>query len=337
MSRPNPRRCSPAVIAGAALLCIMAAFAATAVVPPSALAYSDYVHGDVTAIGCSACHTDNHTNWPVASEACLGCHTGYRAPASPTTCWTCHTPGQDMSWARTDAACTAECHLPGGTTSRHAAHEGGGPACTTCHPVSPSVTDPGESPHHEPPAPAKPAVSGFAPSGGPPGTLVTVTGSGLGKAIAVTFGGVRASTFTVLSDERLTAVVPYGATTGPVGVQNAGGTGTSAESFVVPGRVTASLTLGVAPATVRRGGRVAVTGATGPSSLGPAAVSLTVQRREGTRWAAAKTHTVRTAADGSYAWSWRPPRAGSYRVRATLAATAQHTAARSAWAGFRVR
>ncbi len=337
MSRPSLRRGSPASVLGAALLSVFAVLALGSAAAPAALAYADYVHGGISPVACEVCHTDNHTNWPVASEKCLTCHTGYDAPDLPVTCWTCHTPGQDMSGARDDAACTAACHLPGGETVRHTAHDGGGPACTTCHPVSPTISDAGGDPHHVVPVPAAPVVAGFSPAGGAPGTAVTVTGTGFTKVTRVTFGGTRASTFTVISDTRLATLVPPGAETGPVTVQNAGGTGTSAESFVVPGRVTATVTLAVSPASVRRGSRVALTGAAGPASLGTAAVAVTVQRRDGARWTAVTTHSVLTAAGGSYAWAWRPPRAGAYRARAGLAATAGHTAARSAWAGFTVR
>ncbi len=182
-----------------------------------------------------------------------------------------------------------------------------------------------------------PVVAGFSPLRGAPGTAVTVTGAGFARTITVTFGGVRASTFRVHSDTELTAVVPVGATTGPIAVVNAGGTGTSPAAFVVPGRVTASVTLAVSPAAVRAGGRVTVTGAVGPASLGRTAVSITVQRKTGGRWAAAALRTLRSSADGGFGWTWRPPKSGAYRVRATLAATAEHTAARSAWVGLGVR
>ena len=337
MNPARPRRTRLASRLPLQLLPVLATLAVTLVMAPSTLAYSSYVHGDVTAVGCSACHTDNHTNWPVGSEMCLSCHTGYRVPESPAACWTCHTPGQDMDWARSDAACTAECHLADGSTSRHEQHGGDGTACTTCHPVSPSATDAGGSPHHDPPAPAPPVVGGFAPASGHPGTVVTVTGSGFGRVIAVTFGGVRASTFTPLSDTQLTAVVPFGAATGPVGVLTAGGTGTSTDSFVVPGRVSASLTVSAAPRTVARGARVTVRGSLQPAALAGTAVGIVFERRTGAGWTRAGGTSVISGAEGAFSCAWRPPGSGRYRARATIARTADHTAARSAWASFRVR
>lgn len=335
--RSSPRRTDPTSVLRTVLLFAFAALAVTCVPAPAALATPDYVHGGIHPAACEVCHTDNHTNWPVASEKCLSCHTGYDAPGLPATCWTCHLPGQDMTSARGDAACTAACHLPNGSISLHTAHAGGGAGCTTCHPVSPTVSVAGGDPHHDLPAPAAPTVAGFSPSGGAPGTAVTVTGTGLARTIAVTFGDVPASSFRVRSDEELTAIVPVGAATGPVAVVNAGGMGTSPAAFVVSGRVTASVTLAVSPADVRRGGRVTAAGVVGPAALGRTAVTITVQRKAGARWTTATAHTLRSSADGGYGWAWRPPRSGLYRMRAALAATATHTAARSARQAFRVR
>jgi hypothetical protein len=49
----------------------------------------------------------------------------------------------------------------------------------------------------------------------------------------VTFGGVKATSFTVDSYDQITATVPSGATTGKVGVTTPGGTGTSGGTFTV--------------------------------------------------------------------------------------------------------
>lgn len=327
-------RGAPAV--GALLVLVIAALAAALAGAPPSPAFPDYVHGGISPVACEVCHTDDHTNWPVASEKCLTCHTGYDAPDLPVTCWTCHTPGQDMAAARTDAACTATCHLPGGSTSLHSAHDSGG-LCTSCHPVSPSSSDAGGDPHHVLAVPAAPAVTGFTPAGGAPGTLVTVTGTGIVKVTGVAFGGVPATTFRALSTTTLTAVVPQGAMTGPVALTNAGGAGASSASFVVPGRVTASVTIAAAPAALPRGARILVTGSVGPASLGGARVGVTVQYKRGSRWLKANALTVRSGADGGFSWTWLPPKKALYRVRATLTATALHTAAHSAWAAFRAR
>jgi hypothetical protein len=49
----------------------------------------------------------------------------------------------------------------------------------------------------------------------------------------VTFKGVAATSFQVISDTQLGALVPAGAATGPIAVTTAGGTGTSATNFTV--------------------------------------------------------------------------------------------------------
>lgn len=68
-----------------------------------------------------------------------------------------------------------------------------------------------------------PRISAFTPNSGPPGTLVKIVGEGLGGITAVHFHGVEARVVYPISDEHLKAVVPEGATTGPIGVVNGEG------------------------------------------------------------------------------------------------------------------
>ena len=78
-----------------------------------------------------------------------------------------------------------------------------------------------------------PFVSKFSPTSGTVGTVVTITGNNLTDATSVTFGGVKATNFTVNSDTQITATVPTGAQTGRISVTTPGGTGTSAGTFHV--------------------------------------------------------------------------------------------------------
>jgi uncharacterized repeat protein (TIGR03803 family) len=78
-----------------------------------------------------------------------------------------------------------------------------------------------------------PQITSFSPASGPAGTVVTITGVGLTQTTAVTFGGVKATSFTVNSDTQVTATVPTGAITGKIGITTKGGTATSATSFTV--------------------------------------------------------------------------------------------------------
>jgi uncharacterized repeat protein (TIGR03803 family) len=78
-----------------------------------------------------------------------------------------------------------------------------------------------------------PKVSKFSPTSGTVGTVVTISGNSFTGATSVTFGGVRATSFTINSDIQITAPVPAGAQSGRIGVTTPGGTGTSAGTFHV--------------------------------------------------------------------------------------------------------
>lgn len=81
----------------------------------------------------------------------------------------------------------------------------------------------------------KPKIKSFTPTSGSPGTLVTINGSGLIQATAVTFGTVNATTFTVVSDSEVTADVPSGLPAGAVTIYitTPGGTASSPTKFTV--------------------------------------------------------------------------------------------------------
>jgi hypothetical protein len=79
----------------------------------------------------------------------------------------------------------------------------------------------------------QPSITSFTPTSGPVGTSVTITGVHFSGAKAVKFNGVAASSITIVSDTSVKATVPTGATTGPISVTTAAGTGTSSTSFTV--------------------------------------------------------------------------------------------------------
>ena len=67
------------------------------------------------------------------------------------------------------------------------------------------------------------------------GSTAQILGQGLSGATGVAFKGVAATSFKIMSDTYMTAVVPSGATTGPVVVTTPSGTLTSNKSFrVIP-------------------------------------------------------------------------------------------------------
>lgn len=78
-----------------------------------------------------------------------------------------------------------------------------------------------------------PHVTNFTPTSGPVGTSVTINGSGFTQAIGVGFGDTKPAKFTIVSDSEITATVPSGAKTGPVGVESKSGTGISTQVFTL--------------------------------------------------------------------------------------------------------
>ncbi len=78
-----------------------------------------------------------------------------------------------------------------------------------------------------------PKITSLDPLSGSVGTLVNVTGGGLSAARKVTFGGVPATTFNVLSPSLIQATVPSGAITGRVGVVTPNGSAVSKQTFTV--------------------------------------------------------------------------------------------------------
>jgi len=78
-----------------------------------------------------------------------------------------------------------------------------------------------------------PTVTGFTPTSGTVGAVVTLTGTDFTGATSVAFHGAAATTFSVLGATQITATVPAGATTGTIAVTTPAGVGTSAASFTV--------------------------------------------------------------------------------------------------------
>jgi hypothetical protein len=79
-----------------------------------------------------------------------------------------------------------------------------------------------------------PKITTFSPPSGAVGTPVTITGSGFTQVKGVGFGDyVPATNVKVVSDTEVTADVPAGAKTGPVGIKTKGGIGISKQVFTV--------------------------------------------------------------------------------------------------------
>ena len=259
MDKDSARTCRRLGRPPLALVMALALVATLGIAAQQASAYATYEHAGID--DCGTCHQDNHTDRRPTNQPCITCHTGYEVPKPSLTCWVCHLPGQDTSGARNDASCVTTCHLPDGTSVTHAAHPGRSAACTTCHPLTASATDPNGGAHHTLPAPV---VASFSPVSGVVGSEVALTGTGFARAAVVAFNGVLAQ-FVVVSDTQISATVPAAATSGVVAVYNTvGGNGTSAQSFVVvvpPSPPPAPTVASIFPTSGVVGSQVTVTGA----------------------------------------------------------------------------
>ena len=80
-----------------------------------------------------------------------------------------------------------------------------------------------------------PQIKSFKPTSGKVGTVVTITGVSLVQTTKVTFGGVAATSFNVISDTQVKATVPTGAKTGKIVITTPGGTAASPGVFTVTG------------------------------------------------------------------------------------------------------
>ena len=156
---------------------------------------------------------------------------------------------------------------------------------------------------------AAPTITSFAPTFGPVGTSVVITGTNLTGATAVTFNNVAATTFTVNSATQITATVPATATTGPIKVTTPGGSVTSTTNFTVSTLHSRSVTLSLRKHLVARG-MVTVGDAFTACVSG---VPVKIQRRKSGNWKTVGTTT--TSASGSYKKKVKD-REGKYRAKA---------------------
>ena len=100
-----------------------------------------------------------------------------------------------------------------------------------------------------------PTISGFTPPSGPPGTVVTITGTHLDAATTVNFNGVKG---TIASDTstKITVRAPAGASTGYIKVKTPFGSTTSATVFTYTGPTITGFT----PSSGGSGTQVTITG-----------------------------------------------------------------------------
>ncbi|NQE67706.1 IPT/TIG domain-containing protein [Nocardia gamkensis] len=125
---------------------------------------------------------------------------------------------------------------------------------------------------------AVPALNSIAPGQGPTGTSVTLTGSGLTGATAVTFGTTPATSFTVDSDTQITAVAPAGTGIVAVTVTAPGGTSNGIPFIYVVVPTITSIVPASGPTSGGNSVTISGTGFTGPLTVrfGSTATTFTI-------------------------------------------------------------
>ena len=329
-----------------------------------------YHHGEAAArplVDCSGCHDggiaadkDSHGAVP-----CVLCHLSMDRPDEPGVCLRCHF--RDEFGA---AVCTT-CHGQTGLTDMeqvHAATPSLGSACTRCHGTHfvdlgacDSCHSRGSEVHHSTAAilvstlTLRVSPDAAIPAGTPALVSGSLTGAGAAPVSGVsvllqerrlghgTFADV-VTLFTGVDGGFSLPVAPVRGT-----VYRAVFRGMSSLTPVIVQepvlaevtlRVAQGMTLTARPASARVGARVRLTGVAMPTgeklgAPGPT-VTLRVDRKSGSRWVKAASVKRKPRADGTFSWTWRPRRAGSYRAAASVAATVDLLAA-SAKVTVRVR
>jgi hypothetical protein len=328
-------------------------------------------HGTATArplADCAGCHDGGVTTAKTSHStlACSACHADMTRPAVPAVCSRCHLPKKFGT-----ATCTT-CHsLAGlsrreqihnvtpnagvGCTSCHSGHNADLGVCTTCHGLVPEA-------HHGVAAVTSSVLTLQAsPAAVTAGSTVT-----LGGAIRDA-GGAALSGVGVLLQERRPGAAGFAdvatLTTGADGgyshqlhavasaeyraVYRGAASVVTSAAVTRPAIATASISvarsvrLSARPGVVKKGARVTLAGAVAPTAqqLGekPAVVGVRVERRTAAGWSRVAAATVTAGADGAFSWTWRPKLRGSYRARATVAASSGLLAAASLRVVVRVR
>ena len=94
---------------------------------------------------------------------------------------------------------------------------------------------------------------------------------------------------------------------------------------------------GLKSGAVKLGKSVTATGVVTPTSLAGSKVTLTVQLKKGSTWIKAKTAAATITAVGTYSWKYKPAKKGTYQMQASIAETATHAGAATAWLAFKVK
>ncbi|MCU0425232.1 MAG: IPT/TIG domain-containing protein [Candidatus Kapabacteria bacterium] len=125
--------------------------------------------------------------------------------------------------------------------------------------------------------PQPPTITMFTPTSAGGGATVTITGTHFAGVSIVSFGGVNAASFTVISPTQINAVVAAGGASGSVRVTALGGTiMTPGFTFIPPPTITSFSPMNAGTGTVVTINGTGFTGATAVSFGGAAAAGFTV-------------------------------------------------------------
>jgi len=125
-----------------------------------------------------------------------------------------------------------------------------------------------------------PTITSFTPTSAPVGATVTINGSNLTGASAVTFN-FNAATITADTDSQITVTVPLGDDQGPIAVTTPGGTATSTSEFMLTGFYVSTTSLPTAQRATYYEFQLQAAGGTGPyrwSKSTPLPRGLTMSR-----------------------------------------------------------
>ena len=123
-------------------------------------------------------------------------------------------------------------------------------------------------------APLLPTITSFTPTTAPTGATITITGTNLTGATAVTVGGVAVTSFTVVSGTSITFTLPTTATTGTIAVTTPGGTATSTGTLTVTAPAVTPVLSFISPVRVVAGGPAFVLTINGTNLLATTQVSF---------------------------------------------------------------
>jgi hypothetical protein len=102
--------------------------------------------------------------------------------------------------------------------------------------------------------------------------------------------------------------------------------------------VTTAVTLKVAPASIKLKKTVKASGTVTPvTELVGTKVALKAEIKVGKAWKKAATNNATVSATGTYSWTYKPAKKGTYRMTATIVASADHKGSKSPVRAFTVK